>query len=159
MTSIHRSGKHPSRAAALAAVRALVDALYRSARGVEERTGRTNAQVSILRHVARHGPLTVNEVAASARTGQSTASLVLTRLQRAGLVRRVPSREDRRRVLVEVTARGRALVRRAPRPATDQLIAALDALSERDAAAVARCLAPLLRALHKSAARPPMLFE
>ncbi len=148
-----------SRATALASVRALVDTLYRSARGVEQRTGRTNAQISILRHVARHGPLTVNEVAAAVRTGQSTASLVLTRLQRAGLVRRVASREDRRRVLVEATVRGKALARRAPRPATDQLIAAVEKLPERDAAGIARCLAPLLKALHKSTRRPPMLFE
>ena len=144
---------------ALQAVRALVDALYQSARGVERRTGRTNAQITILRVVVKDGPLTINEIAAHVRTGQSTESLVLTRLQRARLIRRIVSSEDRRRVLVEATDAGKALARRAPRPATDELLRALDALSDREAAAVARALTPLLRALHRSSRRPPMLFE
>lgn len=148
-----------SRACALIAVRALVATLYQSARSVERRTGRTNAQIAILRVVARSGPLTINEIARHVRTGQSTASLVVTRLQRARLVRRTASRDDGRRVLVEATVAGKALARQAPRPATDELLRALDSLSDREAASVARALAPLLRALHKSNRRPPMLFE
>lgn len=133
--------------------------LYQSARSVERRTGRTNAQIAILRVVARAGPLTINEIARHVRTGQSTASLVVTRLQRARLVRRSASRADRRRVLVEATAAGKALARQAPRPATDELLRALDSLSDREAASIARALAPLLRALHRSSRRAPMLFE
>lgn len=148
-----------SRSVALSSVRALVDALYQSARGVEQRTGRTNAQVSILRQLARHGSLTVNEVAESVRTRQSTASIVLTRLQRAGLVRRVVSRDDRRKVLIEITARGRTVARRAPRPATDQLITAIDELSTSEVAALVRALRPLLAKLRKGRSNPPMLFE
>jgi len=154
-----QTGRPAPRTTALAAVRALVDALYQSARSVERRTGRTNAQITILRVVARGGPLTINEVAARVRTGQSTASLVLSRLQRARLVRRIASLEDRRQVLVEATDAGKALARRAPRPATDELLRALDALSDREAVSVARALTPLLRALRQSSRRPPMLFE
>jgi DNA-binding MarR family transcriptional regulator len=155
-----RSRRRPDpRREALLGVRALVDALYQSARGVEARTGRTNAQIAVLRQVARHGPISVNDLAERVRTGQSTVSLLLTRLQQARLVRRSRSSEDRRRVLVNVTSAGRALLRRAPRPATEQLLRALDALSTREARAVANALSDLLRALHRGRKRPPMLFE
>ena len=136
-----------------------MDSLYRSARGVENRTGRTNAQIALLGFVVRQGPLSVNEVAALARTGQSTVSTVLTRLERARLVRRVTSPDDRRRVLVEATSAGRALLRTAPRPATDDLLRAIDSLTPLQAAYVAKALGPLLRALHRGRTRPPMLFE
>lgn len=136
-----------------------MDSLYRSARGVENKTGRTNAQIALLGFVVRQGPLTVNDVAALARTGQSTVSTVLSRLERERLVRRVTSPADRRRVLVEATSAGRALLRRAPRPATHDLLRAIDALTPTQAAAVVKALDPLLRALHRGRKRPPMLFE
>ena len=148
-----------SRDAALNAVRALVDALYRSARGVEARTGRTNAQIALLGIIARRGPLTINEVADLVRTRQNTVSTVLTRLERAGLVRRLRSETDRRVVRVEATKAGRAMLRRAPRPATDQLLRALDRLTPAQTAALARGLAPLLGAMHRGRKQPPMLFE
>ncbi len=144
---------------ALRSVRALVHALYRSARGVESKTGRTNAQITLLTFVVRRGPLTINELATLARTKQNTVSTVITRLERAGLVRRVASATDRRVVLVHATPAGRAIQRRAPRPATEQLLRAIDALSPAQAAALATALKPLLRALHGGRGQPPMLFE
>ena len=151
--------KRSARDAALSSVRALVDSLYRSARGVESKTGRTNAQIALLGFVVRHGPLSVNDVAALARTGQSTVSTVLTRLERERLVRRVIPPHDRRRVLVEATSAGRALLRRAPRRPTDELLRAIDSLTPAQAASVAKALGPLLRALHRRRTQPPMLFE
>jgi DNA-binding MarR family transcriptional regulator len=144
---------------ALTALRAIVHALYRSARGVESRTGRTNAQIALLGFLALRGPLTVNQLATLARTRQNTVSTVLTRLERAGLVRREPSADDRRVVLVRPTPAGKALVRRAPRPATEQLLRAIDALTPAQASALARALQPLLRAMQPGRKQPPMLFE
>lgn len=144
---------------ALDCVRSLVRALYRSSRSVETRTGLTNAQLSILRQVARHGPLTVNDVAARVHAGQSTVSTVLSRLTRAGYVRRRQAPEDQRRVLVEVTARGRHAVLRSPRPPTERLLGALNRLSDREAEALADSLHALLSRMHVSTERAPMLFD
>src|SRR4051812_49017638 len=101
-----RKAQPSARDRALTCIRALVDTLYQSARAVEGRTGLTNAQLSILRVVARHGPLSVNDVAARVHAGQSTVSTVLSRLARKRLVRRGASTADGRRVVVEVTAAG-----------------------------------------------------
>lgn len=144
---------------ALDCIRTLVDTLYHSARAVERCTGLTNAQLAVLRQVARHGPLTVNDVASRVRAGQSAVSIVAARLGRAKLIRRLASREDRRRVNLEVTTTGRRALRRSPTPPTEQLLAALTQLSPADAAMIADGLESLLRTMDRPTDRPPMLFE
>jgi DNA-binding MarR family transcriptional regulator len=146
-------------AQALRCVRALVDFLYHSARSVESRTGLTNAQLSILRQVARNGPLTVNEIADQVRAGQSGVSMVLSRLQDAKLVARSPAADDRRRVLVSATAAGRRVLRRSPKPPTEQLLTAIDQLSAAEADHVVRGIEALLRRLRGKLKPEHMLFE
>src|SRR5688572_7119253 len=144
---------------ALSCIRALVDRLYHSARSVESRTGLTNAQLAVLRNVARHGPLTINQTAERMRAGQSGVSMVLSRLQRAKLVERTISEADRRRVVVHATAAGRRVLRRSPLPPTEELLSAIDQLTPAQAEAIARGLTPLLRKLHRSVTPEHMLFE
>jgi DNA-binding MarR family transcriptional regulator len=146
-------------AQALRCIRALVDILYHSARSVESRTGLTNAQLAILRQVASHGPLTVNEIAARVRAGQSGVSMVLSRLEETGLVERTPSKSDRRRVLVSATTVGRRLLRRSPRPPTEQLLKAVDRLSRAEAEQIARGLTSLLNHMRRGRKPEHMLFE
>jgi DNA-binding MarR family transcriptional regulator len=136
-----------------------VDVLYHSARAVESRTGLTNAQLTVLRQVARHGPLTVNEVAARVHAGQSAVSTVLARLATAKLVRRGAAASDRRRVLVSVTASGRRVLRRSPRPPTEALLGAVSRLTPAEAAAVTDGIEALLRRIGRSARKPPLLFQ
>jgi DNA-binding MarR family transcriptional regulator len=144
---------------ALSCIRALVARLYHSARSVESRTGLTNAQLAILRNVARNGPLTINETAQLMRAGQSGVSSVLSRLERAKLVERTVSETDRRRVLVHATATGRRMLRRSPLPPTEELLSALDQLTPAQAEAIARGLTALLRKLHRGVTPEHMLFE
>lgn len=133
--------------------------MYHSARAVESRTGLTNAQLTILRLVARHGPLTVTEIAAHVRAGQSGVSMVVSRLNLAKLVGRTIPKADRRRVLVNATAAGRRVLRRSPRPPTEELLTALDQLTPAQAEAIARSLSTLLRKLRRGVTPEHMLFE
>ena len=54
-------------------------------------------------------PLTPSEISERTLVSSATMTSTLDRLERQGLVRRVPNPEDRRSVLVEVTEAGRAL--------------------------------------------------
>jgi DNA-binding MarR family transcriptional regulator len=54
-------------------------------------------------------PLTPSEISARTLVSSATMTGTLDRLERQGLVRRLPNPEDRRSVLVEVTDAGRAL--------------------------------------------------
>lgn len=146
-------------AGAVAAVRALVGALNQSARVVEERTGLTNAQLFLLMQLASEGALSVNDLAARAMTRQSTVSILATRLERTGFLKRARSEEDARRVMLDITAAGRRLLRRAPEPPLANLIDALCQLTTPERAALDRGLGALLRELGVNATSAPPMFE
>jgi DNA-binding MarR family transcriptional regulator len=148
-----------ARSEALAMLRALVGALSASARAVEQRTGVTNAQLFLLQQLASAGPCSLGELTELAHTQPSTVSLVIGRLQRAGLVTRVRAADDRRRAVIALTPAGRRLVRRAPTAPTARLLDAMHVLDERDATHLVRGLKPLLDEIGASYESPPMMFE
>jgi DNA-binding MarR family transcriptional regulator len=144
---------------ALQAVRGLVGALSQSARVIEQRTGVSNAQLFLLRQIADEPDLSVNALAARAMTHQSTASVVLSRLERRGLVQRVRSPEDGRSVGLRLTAAGRQLLRRAPRPATSEIVDAIDRLTPAEVRMLRQGICALGREAGFSCDGSPMLFQ
>ena len=143
----------------LASIRALVAALQRSARSIEQRTGVTNAQLFVLRQLAASDALSINELAALALTQQSTVSTVVGRLAGRGLVRRRRASSDGRRVTVSLTSAGRQLLRHAPKPPTGRLLDALTRLGRKDLTALASGLQALTTAMGLRTQGAAMLFE
>jgi DNA-binding MarR family transcriptional regulator len=143
----------------LSCIRALVAALAQSARSVERRTGITNAQLFVLQLLASEPVLSINELASRASTQQSTISLLVTRLARAGLVRRERSDDDARRARVALTAKGQRMVRRAPTPPMARMIAAVETLSPTDLRGLERGVAALLRAMNIKTSGDRLMFE
>ena len=152
-------GSGDVRAKALERVRALVSALSHSARAVEASTGVTNAQLFLLQQLAGAPSLSVNDLAARARTQQSTVSIVVGRLVKAGLAAKRKSPADGRIAVVSITPRGRRLITHAPAPPTTALLRAIEELSAREARALADGVEALTRALGLSAPEVTMLFE
>jgi DNA-binding MarR family transcriptional regulator len=144
---------------ALNGIRRLVTVLQSSARAIEAGTGITNAQLFLLQIVAEREGLSMGELAEAARAQQSTTSLIVGRLIRAGLLSRQPTPEDRRRIRLSLTARGRQLLRDAPTPPTARLIAALRTLSPLTLRRLVTGLEALDRALGMREVKPEMLFE
>lgn len=153
------AGRARDRAEALRVIRHLVTSLQASARAVERRTGITNAQLFLLRALREHDGLSIGELAEAARTQQSTASIVVQRLVRNGLLRRQRSPDDGRRVLLSLTARAREKLRTAPVPPTARLLEALHSLSAEELRALTRGLAALERHFGVAKQEPGMLFE
>ena len=147
------------RAQALERVRTLVAALSQSARAVERSTGVTNAQLFLLQQLAEATSRSVNDLAALARTQQSTVSIVVARLVRAGLAAKRRSDEDGRVAVISLTPKGRRLLGHAPVPPTSELLRAIEALSDRNARALADGLLALVDALGLSPPTVTMLFE
>ncbi|HEX6660999.1 MAG TPA: MarR family transcriptional regulator, partial [Sphingomicrobium sp.] len=73
----------------------------------------------------------------------------LRRLEERGLVRRIPSQEDRRSMLVELTAKGRRLIEKAWREDMDVENAIVAQLGERDREQLARLLAELAQIMER----------
>lgn len=121
----------------------------------------TGAQLFVLTTLgASDEPMGVKELAARTRTDQSTASVVAGRLVDRGLVKRVRSIVDTRRVELSLTARGRALQRKTPATvAQTRLADALGRLPASDAAALSRILEMVVEMMGESDAPAPMLFD
>jgi len=66
-------------------------------------------QCYALETLVRRGGMTLNDLAAQLYLDKSTASRVVDALERKGYMTRLPHPEDRRAVLLEATAAGRAL--------------------------------------------------
>lgn len=161
MTSRRSSTSRTSadREQALERVRILVAALSQSARAVERSTGVTNAQLFLLQQLAGTESLSVSDLAARARTQQSTVSIVIGRLVRAGLAAKRKSTDDARMAVISLTPKGRRLLAHAPAPPTTALLRAIERLSAGEARALAHGLRALVDALDLAPPRVTLLFE
>lgn len=140
-------------------LRRIVRTLREGSRAAETRLGVTGAQLFVLRALARTKPLSLNEVAARTHTHQSTVSVVVKRLVAQKLVRRTTSVADARNLELSLTARGRAVLQRAPLAAQDRLIAGLESLSRTERARIASGLGRLVVAMGLPPEPPAMFFE
>jgi DNA-binding MarR family transcriptional regulator len=144
---------------AVEALRQLVSLLHDSARMAQGRTGISGAQLFVVRVLAEHPGLSINDLAARTMTHQSSVSVVVSRLLARGLVARTPSPDDRRRQLVTLTPRGRALYRTAPEVAQERILAAVRKLSPVRRKALAGGLRALADALGAGRQGASMFFE
>jgi DNA-binding MarR family transcriptional regulator len=95
------------------------------------------------------GGLRQTDLAEMTSIDASTLSRLITRLERAGLVRRTRSRTDSREVAVALTAKGKTLLARLIPVAVGLQDAATQKLSKRDLATLKR----VLRKMHENLTR------
>jgi MarR family transcriptional regulator, lower aerobic nicotinate degradation pathway regulator len=145
--------------AALDGFRRIIQALRLFSGEAERRVGLSTAQLFALQQLAGRSGASVNDLAASTFTHQSSVSVVVQRLVERKLVAKVTSDDDRRRVHLAVTDAGRALLRRSPEPAQDRLIAGIAALSAAERQALVHALTSIADTLCTRGGPPPMIFE
>src|SRR5215472_11603351 len=89
-----------------------VQHLGRLLRDVDVACGISNARFSVLVHLAFHGVNNVGELAAAERVSRPAMTRLVQDMEKSGLVRRGADSSDGRGVLVKLTTRGRAIMRR-----------------------------------------------
>jgi DNA-binding MarR family transcriptional regulator len=124
--------------------RRIVRWLRVSSRASEREVGLSAAQLFVLTRLQNESALSLNELAERTLTHQSSASVVVSRLVDRGLVQRVRSQEDARRIELTLTPAGRRLLGKAPHAAQDQLLEAMDRMSSRDVQQLAVLLQQLI---------------
>ena len=98
----------------LAALRRIIRAIDLHSRTLVQRYGLTGPQLVVLKELAESSPRTVSELAHAVNLSQATLTGILDRLDRKGLVGRVRSTEDRRKVIVSSTGAAETLIAQAP---------------------------------------------
>lgn len=117
--------------------------LARELRRETESLGVTSRQSTILWQIREHPGLSLRELAALERISAPSLSGHVDRLERAGLIERVRSRDDRRRVGLELTDTGSRLLRRVRARRTTWLAERLAELEPEQVAAIEAAIAPL----------------
>ncbi|MEX0964457.1 MAG: MarR family transcriptional regulator [Pseudohongiellaceae bacterium] len=91
-------------------------------------TGLTTPQMLLLQSVSNKGPVTIGALANEISLGQATVTAILDRLENRGLVTRVRSTEDKRRVHIHLTDAAANLLQHAPVPLQRQFAEQFGAL-------------------------------
>ena len=126
--------------------------LSRELRKETEPLGVTSRQVTLLWLIRRSPGLSLRELAAEEGISAPALSGHVDRLERAGLIERVRSGDDRRRVGLALTEEGSRQLRRVRARRTTWLAARLARLDPDERTAVAAALGPLGRLLEEPAA-------
>jgi DNA-binding MarR family transcriptional regulator len=131
----------------LAVANRLRPALLRLARELRREShalGVTGGQVSLLFQIQQHRGIGVRGLAQLERISAAAMSGHVDRLERAGLVKRTPDPDDRRRHGLSVSAEGERVLRSVKSRRTAWLASRLERLSPEDLQALDRAVEPLL---------------
>ncbi len=142
-------------------IRRIIHRIHAQSVAIEASVGVTGPQFWALREVApEKDGLPVGVLAERLALHKATAGRLVDRLVKKKLVTARRSREDRRVVIVELTAKGRKLAsRKAPRPAQADLLVELERLPKAKLARIETTLAELVRLLHAQDEEVRPLFE
>lgn len=139
-------------------LRRIVKALHDYSTQVERQFGLTGPQLWALWELNRAGTLSLKDLALRMHLEPSTVTGVVDRLQKRGLLLRVPDTKDRRRVVLSLTAEGNQLLKGAPHPAQGQLLHALHAMDLEAVAHLDRMLKQLASDMEMDAAEVRFFF-
>ena len=143
----------------LDAIRRLVRHLRLADRAAQSELGISGAQLFVLAELGRTPSLSLNDVAARTRTDQSSVSVVVSRLVEAGLVTRDRDVRDARRLVLNLTKSGRAMLQRPPAVAQEQILGVIDRLAPAERKRFADSFTALVDELGAEPGPAPMLFE
>ncbi|MFP5380626.1 MAG: MarR family winged helix-turn-helix transcriptional regulator [Gammaproteobacteria bacterium] len=139
--------------------RLIIGAVRQHSRALEAACGIGGTQVWMLATIADRPDITVSQLGQALSIHVSTASNLLDKLARAGLVERQRVEDDRRVVRLRVTAKGQDMVARAPQPLTGLIVDALEKLPEDSLMRLDEELARLVQQMHlldQRAAKEPL---
>ena len=134
-----------------AELRPILLRLARELRKETEQVGITARQATLLWLIKRRPGLSLAELAAEEGISPPALSGHVDRLERAGLIERVRSSDDRRRVGLRLTDEGARLLRSIRARRTTWLTERLRVLNEAELAAIGTALPALLRLVDETA--------
>ena len=140
-------------------IRRVLRALRIAARDTLATAGLSAAQLFVLRALIDGETASLSDLAERTMTDRTSVTAVVDRLVLRGLVTKGTSDEDRRRASIRITAKGRTVLRRAPRPPTSLLVDALERVEPAELKRLERGLRALTRAMGIDGEPAEMLFE
>ena len=141
------SGDAPETAELAHRLRPVLLKLARELRREVHALGVTGGQVALLIQIRRHEGIGARDLAELERISPAAMSGYIARLQKAGLVTRVPDPRDRRRQVLALTEEAERVLRSVRSRRTAWLAERLERLEPDELAAIEAALEPLSRLL------------
>jgi DNA-binding MarR family transcriptional regulator len=140
-------------------IRRVFQVVNEHSKQAEHQTGLTGPQLWAIKTIAQGAPIMVSEIAVRMHLHPATVVGILDRLEKRVLVKRVRSMEDRRIVRVELTGRGKLLLRQAPQVAQGLLVAGLEKLRTPNLKNIAAVLGQLVEILGAQGIPPKLILS
>lgn len=115
---------------ALIALRRILRVTELNSRKLADQSEFTASQLIVLQQVAENGSVLPSTIAKSVGLKQATVTVLVNKLERAGLVSRRRDTEDRRRVWIDITEAGLATLQKSPDLLQDRFASGFEALEE-----------------------------
>ncbi len=106
----------------LISIRKVIRAIDLHSKQLNKSSGLTGPQLLIMQEIARVKGVTASQVARRINLSAATVTNILDRLERRGLIKRIRSAEDKRRVGLFLSDSGRTLLIDAPQPLQEHFI-------------------------------------
>lgn len=139
--------------------RRIVRALRTSSRHSERDLGLRTAQVFVLQQLEKFEPVSLNELAEKTYSHQSTVSVVVNELVKEGCVRRKVRKDDRRFLVLETTAKGKALVKKSRATIQQQFSNVIEQMDPKESRELARLLEIFVSQAGLGKEAPHFFFE
>ena len=114
----------------LLALRRIIRAIDLHSKSLAVQHGLTGPQLILMKELGNGESATIGKLARSACMSSATASGIVSRLESRGLVERVRSSSDRRRVVVTLTGAGKGILKGVPSLLQDKFVREFDKLRE-----------------------------
>lgn len=106
----------------LTSIRKVIRAIDLHSKQLNKSSGLTGPQLLIMQEIARQKGVTASQIAKQINLSAATVTNILDRLENRGLIERVRSSEDKRRVSLFLSEQGRNALIDAPQPLQDHFI-------------------------------------
>lgn len=106
----------------LIAIRQIIRAIDLHSRQLNKELGLTSPQLLLMRSIRDSGEVTIRQLSMNTNMSQATATTIIDRIEKRGLVKRQRSQLDKRKVHAYLTEEGAELLEKAPLPLQDHFI-------------------------------------
>ncbi|KII75956.1 MarR family winged helix-turn-helix transcriptional regulator [Vibrio renipiscarius] len=106
----------------LVSLRQIIRAIDLHSKKLSKESGLTAPQLILMRSIRDLGEVTIKQLSTHTNMSQATATIILDRLQRNGLIERRRSETDKRKVHAVLTEQGKERLEQAPMPLQQSFI-------------------------------------
>jgi DNA-binding MarR family transcriptional regulator len=153
------SDKKPTISSIIDNLRRVFQILNEQSKKVERETGITGPQLWTIKTINELSPINVSDLASKLYLHPTTVIGIIDRLEKQNLVKRRRSKDDRRVVWIELTAKGNDLVKSAPEVAQGLLVSGLEEISANNLIEIDRSMKRLVKIFGAQKIPPKLILS